>query len=115
MKKAIVILLAVAAFSMVSLSISDAFDQAFAPSDVGIPNPDDILILNRFDLDGFAHAVISFNNTEGTAFAVVLDPDGNPDFFSPVAFGYAYLWADILYDDLYGSNDGLNWFFIGKI
>ncbi|HET6516493.1 MAG TPA: hypothetical protein VFG09_15170 [Thermodesulfovibrionales bacterium] len=71
-----------------------------------------MLVFSAASIDGYSHAVATFNNVDNTAFAVVLDPYGVPD---SVPYGYAYLFADYYYHQLWGSNDGVNWYVIGSI
>jgi hypothetical protein len=112
MKKSALYLIVIVVLTVCGISLSEASESAVAPPISGIAQ-DDMVTLNRFELDGFAHAVITFNNTTDTAFAVILNPDGSTDtvFFS----GYAYLFADFAYHTLYGSPDGSTWYVIGSI
>src|SRR3990172_7244357 len=104
MKKGILGILIIAACIAFSFGAGEAFVyDVFGPSLPGIV-PDDMTILDRTEIDGFSHGVVTFNNAQDPAIAVVLDPDGTPDSFP---YGYAYLWADLLTGDLYVSNDFL--------
>ena len=77
------------------------------------------------NFDGLGNTlVITFESTDvgpttlGSAFAVLLDPDGFPASTS-ATYNYYYLFADFLTDgsvDIYGSDTGLSgdWPFIGN-
>ena len=105
MRKALV--LAILALLMFAVSTSEAGVYG-----AGYPNGDDQVIQSSSSWDGYYHVVMTFNNEDSTASATVLNPSGIPSN----AYGYNYFWADffLTYYDFYGSNDGVNWFFITR-
>ena len=108
MKKLVLVFLVVAAITVVGVPASHAAEYASSPT-----TNDSMTVLNRFELDGYAHAVITYNYSDDTAFVVVLDPDGYTD--TVYLGGFAYLFADYYTGTLYGSADGVNWYSLGSI
>ena len=106
MKKSALFLLVLATITIFSVALCEAGSTAVAPF-VG----DKLITLDIQDLGG-SIGVISVNNTQNTAMAVVLDASGNPD---SLLLGVAYLYADFFTHELWGSNDGVNWAVIGTI
>ncbi|MEW6569614.1 MAG: hypothetical protein AB1390_00345 [Nitrospirota bacterium] len=104
MKKAIIIMLAVVA--LISMTVSSGHAYIYGAD---YPNGDSSVIFSSLSWDGFNHFVVTFNSEDLTAVATVLTPSGTPTD----SYGYYYFWADFFpaYMDLYGSNDGVNWYF----
>jgi hypothetical protein len=112
MKKYILLLLVLIASTVVGVPVSQASEFASSPATY-----DTMTVLNKFELDGYAHAVITYNYSDDTAFAVVLDPDGYTD--TVYLGGYAFLFADYYTHILWACNSGCdnvaNWDNIGGI
>jgi hypothetical protein len=102
-KKGILILLLIAVVALMGVSRSEA--TSFALQETFVTNN----ILEDIDTFSFDpeflidHAVISFDNEAGTALAVVLNYNGDPD---PGYLGgdIAWLWADFNNGALWGFN-----------
>ena len=112
MKKCILLLLVLVAIAAVAVPVSQASESAASPSTY-----DTMTILNRFELDGYAHAVITYNYSDDTAFGVVLDPDGYTD--TVYLGGFAFIFADYYTHTLWACNSGCdivaNWVVLGSI
>ena len=110
MKKHVLVLLVLAAIAVVGASASHASEFASSPA-----TNDTMTVLDKSQLDGYDHAVITYNYVDDTAFGVVLDPDG----FSDAYYGYAYFFADYSYNTLYGCasfcDNPANWDNLGGI
>ena len=112
MKKYMLLLLVVVAVTVVGGSVSQASEFANSPA-----TNDTMTVLDRSQLDGYSHAVITYNYTDDTAFGVVLDPDG----FTYATFlgGYAFIFVDYYYNTLYGCNsycdNPANWYNLGAL
>lgn len=78
------------------------------------PNGDGMVIYSKDVFDGVHHLVVTNNAIDAGTSATVLNDDGTPSN----AYGYYYYWAGITPTnpetyDLYGSNDGIKWKYIG--
>jgi hypothetical protein len=74
----------------------------------GLPPDDtyDVQTIDRYSFDGVNHAQIIWNNGRANATALVIDPNG-----VPLLYYYADYFATDY--DLYYSEDGENWQFVG--
>jgi hypothetical protein len=82
-----------------------------AQHNIVYPNGDSQTVIENWD-GGVNSVVITYNNTDMTIGAVMLNPAGKPS--NANAFGYSYIWVDILLNhwQWFGSNDGTTWQFI---
>ena len=115
MKQALAALLVLIVLTFAGMAAEAAIFDAFDP--VNAVNPDTLTVLDRFSWDGANHFVFVFNGADFTAFGVNLNSNGEPvpDFIIDPR-GFTYFWAQFFDDgttDLFGSNNGLAWIFIG--
>lgn len=101
MKKGVLILVVMAAITFFGISLSDASSEATDPF-----NGDKLTTISKAELDGVHHAIIFFNNTQGTFIAAALNADGVP---TPFIQGFSFFRFDPFTNQLLGSTDGISW------
>jgi len=102
-KKGLLILLLISVVALMGVSRSEA--AAFALEEPFVSN-NFLEVIDTFSLDPeflIDHAAISFDNEAGTALAVVLDGNGDPDA-GYLGGDIAWLWADFNNGALWGFN-----------